>query len=103
MEFTWWLHGIYMGGLGSEAITLSKGVSRRLLLQTAKKHQIGSLISDQRHNQQFHLIFKEQTWFASGGTFWAQEATQNLTYIHSDQPHFLCLFPYYVNIREYVC
>ena len=27
----------------------------------------------------------------SDGTFWAQEATQNLTYIHSDQPRFLCV------------
>ena len=27
----------------------------------------------------------------SDGTFWAQEATQNLTYVHSDQPRFLCV------------
>ena len=67
MEFTWWLHGIYMGGLGSEAMSLSKGVSRRLLLQKAKKHQIGSLISDQRHNQQFQLIFKEKSDLWGGG------------------------------------
>ena len=47
---------------------------------TSKKHKIGSVIFESRHNQQFQLIFKEKSDLRGGVLL---EAPDKHTYIHT--------------------